>query len=151
MSFLSRAQLSVHNVSHDPMSHIPHILHICTPIFYTHPSPYSDYGIIPTDTVGPSKCGAHYSDALGWHYHAVIGYGELKNAFVVCYKGYRAVQEWDGTVYDEDDSVTPSDCPATTYTEAHNIEDSMGRYFTSMGVFSANTCGDGKSGERSNG
>ena len=137
--FLTNSSHSLHSPTR-PLTRLYH----CRP----HPpypphSPYSEYGAIPTDTIGPSKCGAHHSDALGWHYHAVIGYGELKNAFVVCYQGYRAVQEWDGTVYGEDDSVAPGNCPSTTYTVAHNIEDSMGAYFAATGSFSLSTCEDG--------
>ena len=48
--------------------------------------PFSDGGTIPTDTTGPSKCGAHYHSDIGWHYHANFD-GEKVNAFLSCYIG----------------------------------------------------------------
>ena len=41
---------------------------------------------VPTDTTGPSKCGAHYHSDIGWHYHANFD-GEKENAFLSCYIG----------------------------------------------------------------
>jgi hypothetical protein len=100
--------------------------------------PFSDGGSIPRDL---DNCGAHTHGDIGWHYHANFD-GETRAAFMGCYKGARADQDWDDEVFAEDDSIATEDCPVTTYTTAHYIEDSMSKYFSMMGAFDSKTCKD---------
>lgn len=100
--------------------------------------PFSDGGSIPRDL---SNCGAHTHGDIGWHYHANFD-GETRAAFLGCYQGARADQDWDDEIFAEDDTVTTADCPVTTYTSAHSIEDSMSKYFSVVSSFDSKTCKD---------
>ena len=42
------------------------------------------------------------------HYHANFN-GESQAAFLGCYKGARADQDWDGSTFDDDGSLTGRD------------------------------------------
>lgn len=98
--------------------------------------PYDNNGKVPSDL---DECGAHYQSKMGWHYHASFD-GELSNAFLKCYKGYRAAQDWDG-----EEVVGNGDlahCPEVTYIEPHSIEDYSKEYFKAIGEFEENKCND---------
>lgn len=64
--------------------------------------PFSTGGEVPNDL---DNCGAHSHDEYGMHYHANFN-GETQAAFVGCYRGARAVQDWDDATFDDDGSLT---------------------------------------------
>ena len=64
--------------------------------------PYTTGGTVPKDV---DNCGAHSHDEYGMHYHANFN-GETQAAFLGCYKGARAVQDWDGSTFDDDGVLT---------------------------------------------
>jgi YHYH protein len=96
------------------------------PIF----GPFSDGGAVPTDL---DDCLAHSHGEYGWHYHAGFD-GEHAPAFVGCYKGMRAVQDWDDWGGFNDDQVrgATATCPSTTYTTFHSMLDSQSKYFVEV-------------------
>jgi len=112
------------------------------PIF----GPFSEGGVVPTDL---DDCYAHDHEPYGVHYHANFD-GETENAFMNCYRGYRADQEFDedsafalgpvyGPYYD-----APDWCPITEIMSKHDIIETSDKagYLVDMPKFDPSTCKD---------